>query len=78
MYIIFMIAAWNIFEKAGEAGWKAIIPIWNVYILYKITWGIGFIIFADADSNCWYDHMLLSQVISWRKYLVMELDIRWD
>lgn len=43
MYIIFMIAAWNIFEKAGEAGWKAIIPIWNVYILYKITWGIGLI-----------------------------------
>ncbi len=41
MYIIFMIAAWNIFEKAGEAGWKAIIPIWNVYILFKITWGIG-------------------------------------
>ena len=41
MYIIFMVAAWNIFEKAGEAGWKAIIPIWNVYILYKITWGIG-------------------------------------
>ena len=41
MYIIFMIAAWNIFEKAGEAGWKAIIPIWNLYILFKITWGIG-------------------------------------
>ena len=41
MYIIFMIAAWNIFEKAGEAGWKAIIPIWNMYILFKITWGIG-------------------------------------
>ena len=41
MYIIFIIAAWNIFEKAGEAGWKAIIPIWNMYILFKITWGIG-------------------------------------
>ncbi len=41
MYIIFMIAAWKMFEKAGEVGWKAIIPIWNVYILFKITWGIG-------------------------------------
>ncbi len=40
-YILVIIAAWRIFEKAGEAGWKAIIPIWNIYILYKITWGIG-------------------------------------
>lgn len=40
-YIFFMIAAWRIFEKAGECGWKALIPIWNVYILYKITWGYG-------------------------------------
>ena len=40
-YILFVIAMWRIFEKAGEAGWKSIIPIWNTYILYKITWGSG-------------------------------------
>lgn len=40
-YVLFVIAMWRIFEKAGEAGWKAIIPIWNTYILYKITWGNG-------------------------------------
>jgi hypothetical protein len=28
---------WKIFEKAGEAGWKSIIPIYNVYIMYKIV-----------------------------------------
>lgn len=30
------IAWWKIFEKAGEKGWKAIIPIYNLYILFKI------------------------------------------
>lgn len=39
MYIIFMIIPlWKIFEKAGQKGWKAIIPIYNIYILFKIAW----------------------------------------
>lgn len=28
---------WKIFEKAGEAGWQAIIPIYSLYILLKIV-----------------------------------------
>ncbi|MCD8169035.1 MAG: DUF5684 domain-containing protein, partial [Clostridiales bacterium] len=24
--------------KAGEAGWKSLIPFYNSYILYKLTW----------------------------------------
>ena len=27
---------WKIFEKAGEQGWKSIIPIYNFYVLCKI------------------------------------------
>lgn len=39
MYIIFMIIPlWKIFEKADQKGWKAIIPIYNIYILFKIAW----------------------------------------
>lgn len=34
--VILIIAWWRIFEKAGEKGWKAIIPIYNFYILFKI------------------------------------------
>lgn len=40
--IIFLLncyAAWKVFEKAGEEGWKAIIPIYNAYIYQKITFG---------------------------------------
>ena len=35
-YILTVIAEWKIFTKAGEKGWKALIPIYNVYILCKI------------------------------------------
>lgn len=35
---VFMIAAlWKVFEKAGEEGWKAIIPFYNCYVLLKIV-----------------------------------------
>ena len=39
--ILSLIAMWKIFTKAGEAGWKAIIPIYNSYILFKIIYGDG-------------------------------------
>ncbi len=34
-------AMWMIFEKAGEPGWAALVPFYNLYVLYKITWGNG-------------------------------------
>ena len=36
--VLTIIAMWKIFTKAGEAGWKSIIPVYNVYILFKIAW----------------------------------------
>lgn len=36
-YIITVIATWKIFKKAGEPGWKCLIPIYNYYIMYKIV-----------------------------------------
>lgn len=37
-FLIVMIAAvWKVFEKAGQPGWAAIIPIFNLYIMLKIT-----------------------------------------
>ena len=40
-YVLTVIACWKIFTKAGEAGWKSLIPIYNVYVLYKIS-GLSF------------------------------------
>jgi hypothetical protein len=36
--IVFMIASmWKVFVKAGQPGWAAIVPIYNVIILLQIT-----------------------------------------
>lgn len=38
LYVITVIAYWQIFKKAGEKGWKSLIPVYNSYIMYKISW----------------------------------------
>lgn len=39
--VVLIIAEWKLFKKAGQPGWAAIVPFYNVYILTKITWGNG-------------------------------------
>lgn len=43
IYVLLVIAWWNIFQKAGEAGWKSLIPFYNTYILFQISWGNGWL-----------------------------------
>lgn len=38
MLVLTVIFLWKIFEKTGEAGWKAIIPVYNIYIIFKKFW----------------------------------------
>ena len=36
--VVLVIAGfWQVFTKAGEAGWKSIIPIWNIIVLLRIV-----------------------------------------
>ncbi len=35
--VFFLVVLWKIFTKAGTAGWKSIIPFYNVYLEYKIA-----------------------------------------
>ena len=35
--IVGIVGLWKVFEKAGEKGWKALIPIYSGYILFKIA-----------------------------------------
>lgn len=37
LFVIMIAAMWRIFTKAGEEGWKAIIPIYNIVVLLKIV-----------------------------------------
>lgn len=34
--VLLIIAQWRLFSKAGEKGWKSLIPIYNMVTLYKI------------------------------------------
>lgn len=36
--LLMIIATWRIFKKAGIGGWKALIPIYEDYTLFKISW----------------------------------------
>lgn len=51
-FAVYMIGLWILFKKAGEKGWKAIIPFYNSYTLIKI-----------AELNWWYFIILISGTI---------------
>lgn len=36
-----IVSMWFIFAKAGEPGWAAVVPFYNIFVLFKITWGNG-------------------------------------
>ena len=54
--ILIIIATWKVFTKAGEAGWKSLIPIYNTYVLFKIakSENFGNLIFASVGSSFLY------------------------
>ena len=43
---------WKIFKKAGKNGWEAIVPLYNAYTLFEITWGNG-----------WYFLLIFTSII---------------
>ena len=48
--ILNIIATWKIFTKAGQAGWKSLIPIYNTVVLYKVAgisplWVLSYLVF---------------------------------
>ena len=64
--IIVLIVAgfWRVFTKAGEAGWKAIIPIWNLIVLLRI-----------AGRPVWWIILLIIPLVNIIVYLVVMLDL---
>ena len=47
-YVLCLISRWRVFDKAGIAGWKSLIPIYSDYCTYKIAWKTSYfwIVFA--------------------------------
>ena len=42
--VIAIIALWRVFAKAGRPGWAAIIPIYNIYTLVKVSGNSGWFV----------------------------------
>ena len=60
-------AMWILFTKAHEEGWASIVPFYNMYVLFKITWGSGWLflllLIPIADIVIWIITMVkLAQV----------------
>ncbi len=63
--IVLVIAGfWQVFTKAGEAGWKSIIPIWNIIVLLRI---IG--------RPLWWIILLLIPLLNIVISLIISLDL---
>lgn len=54
LWILRIIALWKAFERAGESGWKALIPVYCSYIKYKLAW-----------MKNWFWYCLLIALIMW-------------
>jgi hypothetical protein len=67
--IAFEIAAlWKVFVKAGQPGWAAIIPIYNLYILLKVIgrpgWWILLFLLAIIPFVGWIAVLVLGIIIA--------------
>ena len=49
--VIMIIAWWKIFKKAGLAGWKSIIPFYNIYCLFRISGMSGWWILLSIAAS---------------------------
>jgi hypothetical protein len=61
--LLIVAASWKIYEKAGYAGWKSLIPIYNFYILVLIVgkpWWWFLLMFVPVVSVAIYLLVMLS------------------
>jgi hypothetical protein len=65
LLVIAVIAGmWMIFQKAGEAGWKSIIPIYNIYVMLEIVGRPG-----------WWVLLYFIPVVGFIVWIVMMIDL---
>ena len=64
-FCVFIIASiWKVFVKAGQPGWAAIVPFYNLYVLCKI-----------ASRPGWWMILMLIPVVSFVIAIILSIDI---
>ena len=68
IYIAIIVAViagwWKIFTKAGEAGWKSIIPIYNFIVILKIV-----------GRDWWWVILMLIPIVNFIILIIVSLDL---
>jgi hypothetical protein len=62
--VIAVVAMWKLFVKAGEAGWKALIPFYNTYTMFRI-----------AGRNGWWFLLLGVPLVNFVLLIVLAIDL---
>lgn len=62
--VAFIAGLWMVFTKAGEDGWKAIIPIWNILVLLKIV-----------GREWWWIILMLIPIVGFVIWIIVALDL---
>lgn len=79
--IIQLIAMWKIFTKAGEKGWKCLIPIYNFVILFKISglspWLILVFLAAIIPFIGWLAPIAMNAILSYKLAKSFGKDTGW-
>jgi uncharacterized membrane protein YhaH (DUF805 family) len=62
--VLLIAAIWKVFSKAGQPGWAAIIPIFNVYVMCKV-----------AGRPGWWLLLLLIPIVNFIVAIILSIDI---
>jgi uncharacterized membrane protein YhaH (DUF805 family) len=55
--LLIVVSMWIVFEKAGESGWKSLVPFYNMYVLMEISGKPGwwlFLLFIPFVGTVFY------------------------
>ena len=64
IYVLVVAGWWMIFQKACEAGWKAIIPIWNILVLLRVV-----------GREWWWIILMLIPIVNIVIWVIVSLDL---
>ena len=62
--VLWFVAAWVIYEKAGEAGWKCLIPIYSTLVLLKIV-----------GRDWWWILLLFIPIVNIIVWIIVMIDL---
>jgi hypothetical protein len=61
---VVLVGMWRMFEKAGEKGWKALIPLYNTWVLLEI-----------AGKPGWWIVLLLIPFVNFVVLIIVSLEL---